>query len=512
MDALPGVIETARLPLALPILPYLYDHRFEDRAVLPGVEALAALARAARRFRPDAGVLRMAGASFDKFLVLDPEVPSPAAVAELALHDDGRLRAALVTRSPAKHARMSRVLTHAALTFGGPLDLPELPLDVAAAPEGACLRVEKARIYPGLVGFGPLYRSLDELHLAERAAVGRLTTPVVPEIDPGCPNLLGSPFALDAALHAACIWGQRFAGIVALPVGFDRRRVYQPTLPGETYFVHVLPTPGPPGGLTFDLRVYDDDGRLRDACTGVRMREVSGGRMRPPAWVRSAGERAAPGRIADRCRAMAVIEPAALAPFAEKTLAPHERTRLANLRGRRRASYLAARLACKRLTRRLSGDDHRTAPEAIVTVDPGRPERPVCPLSDGRIVYACSVSHDRRFAVAVAAEGRVGVDVETLSERVLKSRALYLQPAEAERVGESPLGEIAAAVRAWSIKEAVAKALDIPLAAAWQRVEVTAIGAAESRLSVEGRSACAVHDEIGPHVFTLVVIESSWGL
>jgi len=26
--------------------------------------------------------------------------------------------------------------------------------------------------------------------------------------------LLGSPFPLDAAMHAACVWGQRFGGIV----------------------------------------------------------------------------------------------------------------------------------------------------------------------------------------------------------------------------------------------------------------------------------------------------------
>ena len=48
-------------------------------------------------------------------------------------------------------------------------------------------------------------------------------------------NLLGSPFPLDAAMHAACVWGQRFAGIVSFPVGFEKRIIYQKTKKGDDY-------------------------------------------------------------------------------------------------------------------------------------------------------------------------------------------------------------------------------------------------------------------------------------
>jgi phosphopantetheinyl transferase len=202
---------------------------------------------------------------------------------------------------------------------------------------------------------------------------------------------------------------------------------------------------------------------------------------------------------------MAVIELAALAPFAEKTLSEAERKRSVGLRGRRRQSYLAARLACKRISRQLSGHDERTAPEEITTVCRDRPQLPSCPLADGRSPYFCSVSHDDRFAVAVAADQPVGVDVEKISDRVLRSCSLYMSESEQALVLTSPLDEIEAAVRIWSIKEAVAKARDIPLAAAWERVRVCSVGRFESRFQVDEKELLtAVHDTVGPHVFTLV--------
>jgi phosphopantetheinyl transferase len=210
-------------------------------------------------------------------------------------------------------------------------------------------------------------------------------------------------------------------------------------------------------------------------------------------------------RIAGACQAAAVIELAALAPFAERALSEPERLRLAGMGSRRKRSYLAARVACKRVARQLSDNDARTAAGDITTVCPDRPERPRCPASNERCVFSCSVSHDDRFAVAVAADWRVGVDVEQASERLLKSRSLYMSEPEQALARGSQLGEIEAAVRIWSIKEAVAKALDISLAAAWNRVEVCTVDSFESLFTVDGQDAwSAVHEMVEEHVFTLV--------
>ena len=69
---------------------------------------------------------------------------------------------------------------------------------------------------------------------------------------------------------------------------------------------------------------------------------------------------------------------------------------------------------------------------------------------------------------------------------------------------ESLLRPIETAVRIWSIKEAVAKAFDITLAAAWQRVQVCAVGSFESHFEIDGQGPhTALHDSVESHVFTL---------
>lgn len=506
MDGFPNVIESAQLPIDIPVQPYLNDHCVDGRTVLPAVEAMEILAQAARRFRPEAAVGFIGAATFDKFLYLDPGAESLSAAADVSIFANGDVRAVLTTRTQSKHGVMARIKTHAALTLPRQTPfLPELPLDLASAPEGICFPLGRNRIYPELVGFGPGYRNVDGLHLTPRGAVAEIRNPAVEGAGAARSNLLGSPFALDAAFHVACVWAQRFAGMVAFPVAVDRRRIYAPTLPAETYFVHLLPVQADPTLLVFDLRIYDRDGSLREACCGVRMRDVSGGRVVPPEWIKTVSRPTALDSIAGACKASAVVELAALAPFAEKALSEPERHRLAGMGSRRKKSYLAARLACKRVARQLADNDDRTAAGDIITVCPDRPERPCCPPTDGRPACACSVSHDDRFAVVVAADRRVGVDVEQASERLLKSRSLYMSEPEQSLARESPLGEIEAAVRIWSIKEAVAKSLDVNLAAAWHRVQVRAVGSLESGFSIDGEgSYAAVHGSVERHVFTLV--------
>ena len=282
MEGFSKVIESVQLPLDIPIRPYVSDHCFNGQAVLPAVEAMETLAQAIRRFRPATDVNCMKGATFDKFLYLDPGAEHLSAFGEISVLANGDVTAVLTTKTKSKHAVMSRLKTHATLTFPHQeASFPELPLDVASAPEGVCIPVAQDKIYPDLVAFGPFYRNVIALHVTPQGAVAEIRNPVVEDAGAASSNLLGSPFALDAAFHVACVWGQRFTGIVAFPVGVNRRRIYAPTLPAETYFVHVMPTQVDPALLMFDLRIYDREGFLHEVCSGVRMRDVSAGRMRP---------------------------------------------------------------------------------------------------------------------------------------------------------------------------------------------------------------------------------------
>lgn len=99
-------------------------------------------------------------------------------------------------------------------------------------------------------------------------------------------DTLGSPFVLDAAMHAACVWGQRFAGMVAFPVGFDRRMIYKTTKKGGAYCARINPVNAGREVLTFDLWIFDQDGLIHESVSGLRMRDITGGRMRPPLWIR----------------------------------------------------------------------------------------------------------------------------------------------------------------------------------------------------------------------------------
>ena len=119
---------------------------------------------------------------------------------------------------------------------------------------------------------------------------------------------------------------------------------------------------------------------------------------------------------------------------------------------------------------------------------------PLLPSDQRAFWLSSSVSHDDQFAVAVASTGRVGVDVEKMSERVLKSRSLFMREQEEALGTESRLGEVETAVRIWSIKEAVTKALDITLTDAWNRVQVRNVGASESRFQIDDQDRfTAVH-------------------
>ncbi len=498
MGALPPLDADGRLAVTIPVEPAWADHRFQGRAVLPAVEALQLLAGWARTLEPGRAVRRLRNATFDKFLELPQPGAPVAAWCELRPQDDGSLHAALLTRIAAPSSRMTRTRVHAQVEFLPDEEEP-LPaaLDLAAALAGPCFTVDPGALYRDLVPFGPAFQTIARpLFVSPEGALAVIDAP--PRGPDAMDQLLGSPFVLDAALHAACVWSQRHAGIVAFPVGFRRRSVVQPTQPGGTYVSRIFPVGSDAGVLTFDVWILDTAGQLFEVLQGVTMRDVSGGTLRPPGWVR-AGAQDVLEPIARDCAAAVLIERATLMPFAEQCLTNAERQRAVAMSPRRRASYCSSRLACKRIYRRLAGDD-RTPPEGIHTLD----EDGIRPVA-GPTGLPCSVSHDRRFTVAVAARTAVGVDVEALEDRLLENLRLFAGGTEQALVASSPLGGVAAAARVWTVKEAAAKMLGIDLAPAWSRVRVLEIGPDESRVALGAEPAVSArHVEIDGHVITLL--------
>jgi hypothetical protein len=280
MESLPKITERVRLPLSIKVPPYVMDHQFQGKVVLPAVEAMENLAASTRAHLPETAVSAIRDARFDKFLFIEDTKTPIDAFNDLEVFHNGAVISRLITRTRSKKALITRTLKHATLCFRGVLNDSEPP--PSEVPTVSEIHVSAETIYQNLVPFGPGYHNLREgVALHKEGAWGAVYAPSW-----GDPKgLLGSPFPLDAAFHAACVWGQRYAGLVGFPVGFGLRRVFVPTRPGNTYIASIFPKEVHPDRFLADIWITDTDGALHEAVWGVVMKDVSGGRVRPPSWI-----------------------------------------------------------------------------------------------------------------------------------------------------------------------------------------------------------------------------------
>jgi len=505
MEDLSEIVERARLPVHIKADAYLQDHCFQGEAVFPAVEAMQLMAASTQRHLPRADVSLMTDARFDRFLSIGPTGRSRwiETCMDMEVYKDGRVRSRLMTRSRSPKAPITRWMEHVAVHFGGKNRDPRpLPLDLVSALEGVCMAIPPDRLYRDLVPFGPAFHNaVSPIFISENGAIGNLHAPAVD----GSPGPLGSPFPLDAAFHLASVWGQRYTGIVGFPVGFDSRLIYSPTPPGERYVCRILPAQPHNSAPRLNIWIYDGGGNPKEEIRGLEMKDVSGGRIKPPDWISRGAPIRALETIKSRCTALSLIELKTVNGLAEMALSDREKDRLKKMGTRRKPSYLGARLCCKRISRQLSGD-WKTPSSSLTTVAPDG-VRPCCASREGRESAFCSASHDSRFAVAVASDARIGVDVEAISERVCRSREIYMNETERRLVEASPLGEVEASVRVWTCKEAVAKAVGMSLAESWEKVSLKDVGRDRSILDIAGTNHEAFHEAIDGHLFTVVNME-----
>jgi hypothetical protein len=194
------------------------------------------------------------------------------------------ISAALLTSFKIKNNTIGRTLEHARVIFIQDDLLPgqTLPFRAAGKLDGACISVPAVSVYRELIPFGVSYQNMvGDLSVSENGALADISGGGEMDESP-----LGSPFVLDAAMHAACVWGQRFADIVSFPVGLDRRIIHKATRTGMSYVARIKPVRASGGTLIFDAWIFDQDGILCESIQGLQMRDVSQGRMRPPRWIK----------------------------------------------------------------------------------------------------------------------------------------------------------------------------------------------------------------------------------
>ncbi len=261
-----------RTPLTIPLKPWFQDHCFGGRIILPAVETMVLLGAHAVEAYPQVDIRVMEDVRFAKFLEIPPETATWDGLVECEVESDGRVRVKLLSRVQLK--AMSRIKEHGEVSFSPPRadSCPNPGID-PLVPKNSVTEVNVEHLYRELVPFGPSYHTLQQtLYLSEHEAWGKLKAPDLP-VDP-IQEIIGSPFPLDGALHAACVLGQRAVDFVPFPVGFDRRIISRPTQPGCSYNTRVVQRGGTRDELLFDLIIFDEDGELYETISRVRMRDV----------------------------------------------------------------------------------------------------------------------------------------------------------------------------------------------------------------------------------------------
>ncbi len=472
---------------------YLADHRLPDlgegaQSVLPATEALQHLAAACQSDSPEADVSVCSHAKFLRFLPTDQP---PRVRIELEYRAEGCV-AKLMSRRPAGRSGLSRMMEHMRVQFGetpGAQDAEEDldALDACGLP-GVGLRLDAARAYADLVPFGPAFHNLTgEIHLSPAGAFSAIRTPEFSA--PAEP--LGSPFALDAAFHLACVWVQHVHGVLTFPVGFSGRRVLRPIAPGQKVFCRIWPKGQGAEGLRFDLCLLDALGRTCETVSALVMQDLFSGKVAVPEWVRM-GRSGQEGldRFFRAAGLRGMLWPLdAAAPYVENlALTATERNRLSSMGSKRIRSFVGARLALKALARAHGVRDHANRLETVE----GDGVRPACPG-----FQHVAAAHDDRLAVAVAADEPVGVDIERKAESAKRTARLWLDEEERGVLETATKADDGAWLRAWCAKEAAAKALDLDsLAAVFGRARIVGTDPDGVDLCLDGREVRAPCCEI----------------
>jgi phosphopantetheinyl transferase len=202
------------------------------------------------------------------------------------------------------------------------------------------------------------------------------------------------------------------------------------------------------------------------------------------------------------CLGMILLDAETISPIEEDLFTPREAARVLRIGPRRQRDFTAARVALKRLIRQLGLVEGERPDRTIETLGPDG-EKP-CLAESG--LY-CSVSHSGRLVVAAAHRHPIGVDLEAVSKKAIRVWNLLMAPKERELISLSSLSPERTATRAWTIKEAAAKALGLHLFEAIREVNVINVGEEEGVMKYKEKTYPVRHGEGDGYVITLITCD-----
>jgi len=260
-----------RVPVTLAIRPWLFDHALAGRAVLPMVEILLLLAAETKNRFPEVDVCTMENGRFVRFLEIPAGAATLALEVELEPGVDGSVEAVLLKKKVLP--TMTRMVEYARVVFSRRPEKDYL-LTAGQTLFTATASMDADEVYGSYISFGPAYRNLKgSLAMNDQEVRAAVQAPVMKQRSLG-EELLGSPFPLDGAMHAAGMLGRRRLGCIPLPVGFAGRVVHLPTRPGSVYTTRAVLLGGDADRLSFDLLLEDERGRVCEEITGLVMQKI----------------------------------------------------------------------------------------------------------------------------------------------------------------------------------------------------------------------------------------------
>jgi phosphopantetheinyl transferase len=209
-------------------------------------------------------------------------------------------------------------------------------------------------------------------------------------------------------------------------------------------------------------------------------------------------------RLRSACLGMVLVEVEGVSASPEVFFTPREAARAARLGSRRRKGFKAARAALKALARQLELVESDRPDRDIETLGPD--EMRPCLAGSG---LHCSVSHTGQFVVAVAHVQPVGVDIEAVSGKALRAWHLFVSPPNQDLISPSSGSPEREATRAWTIKEAAAKAFNLGLEQAIREVAVVLLSEEESLMRYQGNLYPVSHGEGDGHMISLITCGGS---
>jgi len=208
-------------------------------------------------------------------------------------------------------------------------------------------------------------------------------------------------------------------------------------------------------------------------------------------------------RLRSACLGMVILDIESLSPIEDQLLTRRELEKALRLGPGRRRSFFAARIALKNLSRQLNLIEGNRPDRTIETLGPDG----LSPCLAESGLY-CSASHSSRFVVAVAHWYPIGVDIEAVSEKILKIQHLFISSREEQLISKAGLDFKQSAMRVWTAKEAAAKALRLHLLRAIRDVEVIKVEKETSILRYKAMTYPVSHGEGGGQVIALITCEN----